>query len=292
MATALLQAVVVYYSGSVALLADTIHNVGDALTAVPLWLAFRLSWRKPTKRFTYGYGRVEDLAGIAIVLTIAFSAALAGYESIDHLFHPQVVQFLWAVATASLIGFAGNEIVAAFRIKVGEEIGSAALIADGHHARVDGLVSLAVFFGVLGVYLGFPLADPLVGLIITAAILRIVSGSGKEVFTRGIDGVNPTIPEEIRDAAAHAKGVKDVTEVRVRWIGHRLHAEVNIAVDPELSVEAGHIIAKEVRHDLLHRLSYLSNALIHVDPLNASGEEHHRLSGHDYGDLTPHRHDK
>jgi len=203
-----------------------------------------------------------------------------------------VVQFLWAVVAASLIGFAGNEIVAVFRINVGNEIGSAALIADGHHARIDGLTSLAVFFGAVGVYLGFPLADPLVGLVITVAILRIVWGSGKEVFSRAIDGIDPAIPDEIRDAAAHTEGVKDVTEVRVRWIGHRLHAEVNVAVDPELSVEAGHIIAKEVRHQLLHHLAYLSNALIHVDPLNAAGEAYHYVKGHDYGDLTPHRHEK
>ena len=290
MATAILQAVIVYYSGSVALLADTIHNFGDALTAVPLWLAFRMSTWKPTKRFTYGYGRVEDLAGIAIVLTILFSAILAGYESINRLFHPQEVQFLWAVVAASLIGFVGNEIVAVFRINVGKEIGSAALIADGHHARVDGFTSLAVFFGAVGVYLGFPLADPVVGIIITVAILRIVWSSGREVFTRAIDGIDPTIPDEVRDAALHTKGVKDVTQVRVRWIGHRLYAEVNIAVSPDISVDAGHAIATEVRHHLLHHLTYLSNALIHVDPLTASGEEHHYVGGHDYGDRTQHSH--
>ena len=220
------------------------------------------------------------------------SAILAGYESINRVFHPQVVQFLWAVVAASLIGFAGNEIVAVFRINVGKEIGSAALIADGHHACIDGLTSLAVFFGAVGVYLGSPLADPLVGLVITVAILRIVWGSGKEVFTRAIDGIDPAISDEIRDAPVHTEGVKDVTEVRVRWSSHRLHAEVNIAADPESSVEAGHVIAKEVRHQLLHHLAYLSNAVIHVDPLNALGEEHHYVSGHDYGDLTPHRHDK
>jgi cation diffusion facilitator family transporter len=292
MATAFLQAVVVCYSGSVALLADTIHNVGDALTAVPLWLAFHVGMWKPTKRFTYGYGRVEDLAGIAIVLTVLFSAVLAGYESINRLFHPQVIRVLWAVMAASLIGFVGNEIVAIFRINVGKEIASAALIADGHHARIDGLTSLAVFFAAIGVSIGFPLADPLVGVAITVAILRIVWASSKEVLCRIIDGIDPAIPDEIRDAALQTDGVKDVAEVRVRWVGHLLHAEVNIATNPELSVEAGHVIAKEVRHHLLHRLSYLSNALIHVDPLNASGEEHHCLNGHDYGDLSPHRHDK
>lgn len=279
--TALLQAVVVYYSGSVALLADTIHNAGDALTTIPLWIAFRMSTWKPNARFTYGYGRVEDLAGIAIILTILFSAAVAGYESISRLFHPQEVRFLGAVMIASLIGFAGNETVAVFRIRVGREIGSAALTADGHHARIDGLTSLSVFFGALGVYAGFPLADPLIGILITVAILRVVWEAGKQVVTRVIDGIDPAIPAEIREWAIHVDGVREVSEVRVRWIGHRLHAEVNIAVDPRLSVEAGHAIAKEARHHLLDHLEYLDNAIIHVDPLNASGEEYHYITGHD-----------
>ncbi|MGZ4919492.1 MAG: cation diffusion facilitator family transporter [Halobacteriota archaeon] len=280
--TALLQATIVYYSGSVALLADTIHNIGDALTAVPLWIAFRMSRWTPTARFTYGYGRVEDFAGIAIVLVILFSATLAGYESVSRLFHPQEVRFLGAVMVASLIGFAGNEAVAQFRISVGKEINSAALIADGHHARVDSLTSLAVFFGALGVYAGYPLADPIIGLLITVAILRVVWDAGKSVVIRMIDGIDPTIPDEIREGAAHADGVREVTEVRVRWLGHRLRAEVNIAVDPSLSVEAGHAIAKDVRHHLLHHLPYLDDAVIHVDPLTASGEEYHHIRGHDY----------
>jgi cation diffusion facilitator family transporter len=279
--TALLQAVVVYYSGSVALLADTIHNAGDALTAIPLFIAFRMSTWKPNARFTYGYGRVEDLAGIAIILTILLSAAVAGYESISRLFHPQEVRFLGAVMIASLIGFAGNETVAVFRIRVGREIGSAALTADGHHARIDGLTSLSVFFGALGVYAGFPLADPLIGILITVAILRVVWEAGKQVVTRVIDGIDPAIPAEIREWAMHVDGVREISEVRVRWIGHRLHAEVNIAVDPRLSVEAGHAIAKEARHHLLDHLEYLDNAIIHVDPLNASGEEYHYITGHD-----------
>lgn len=280
--TALFQAIIVYYSGSVALLADTIHNFADAATAVPLWIAFRMSTWKPTARFTYGYGRVEDLAGIAIVLVILFSAVIAGYESITRLFHPQEVRFLGAVMVASLIGFSGNEVVARFRITVGKEINSAALIADGHHARVDGLTSLAVFVGALGVYAGYPLADPIVGLLITVAILRVVWDAGKSVVIRMIDGIDPAIPTEIGGWAAHVEGVQEVSEVRVRWLGHRLRAEVNIAVDPSLSVEAGHAIAREVRHHLLHHLPYLDDVIIHVDPLTASGEEHHYIRGHDY----------
>lgn len=290
MATALLQVVIVWLSGSVALLADTIHNFGDASTAVPLWIAFLLARLRPTRRFPFGYGRAEDLAGVVIVLTILFSAGVAGYEAITRLIHPRPVEYLWAVALASVIGFLGNEAVAVFRIRVGKEIGSAALIADGYHARVDGWTSLAVLVGATGVWLGFPLADPLVGLGITIAILRIVWESGRSVFTRMLDGVEPEVLDEIRHAAHHATGVREVTEVRARWIGHHLHAEVNIAVDPGLSVADGHAIAKEVNHQLLHHLKYLAGTTIHVDPVGEAGERHHRIEAHAHDGLPLHSH--
>jgi cation diffusion facilitator family transporter len=290
LATALFQAAVVLFSGSVALLSDTIHNLGDAATAIPLWVAFRLARRKPSRRFTYGYGRLEDLAGMAIVLVILLSAVAAGHQSVDRIFHPQPVRNLWAVVVASIVGFLGNEAVAILRMKVGREIGSAALVAEGHHARADGLTSLAVLAGTLGVWLGYPLADPAVGLLIAAAIFRIVWMSGRSVFTRLLDGVDPEVTEEVRHAVAHTEGVREVTEIRVRWLGHRLHAEVNIAVAPELSVEKGHEIAGQVRHRLMHHLRYLSNATIHVDPADASGEAHHRLHAHEHDDSPPHSH--
>ena len=289
-ATAIFQAIIVFFTGSVALLADTIHNIADAGTAIPLWIAFTLARRAPSRRFTYGYGRVEDVAGVIIVLTILFSAVLAGYVSIDRLVHPQPVEHLWAVAIASIVGFAGNETVAIFRIRAGKQINSAALVADGYHARVDGLTSLGVLFSALGVWLGYPLADPLIGLFITVAILRIVWESGKAVFTRLLDGVDPEVIEEITHAINHAQGVRDVTEVRLRWSGHRLHAEVNLAVSPRLSVAEGHAIAVEARHQLLHNLPYLSNVTIHIDPEDLSGEEHHRITEHTHQGLATHSH--
>ena len=289
-ATALAQAVVVAITGSAALLADTIHNIGDAATALPLWAAFRLGTRPPTKRFTYGYGRFEDLAGVAIVIVILASAAAAGYTSVQRLVHPEPVTYLWAVAAAAIIGFVGNEAVALFRIKVGREIGSAALIADGHHARVDGLTSLAVLAGALGVWLGYSWADPAVGLVITAAILKIVWDSGKSVSIRLLDGVDPEVMDEIRHTIGHIEGVHGVTEVRVRWLGHRMHAEVNVAVDPDLSVTKGHAIAVHVQHDLLHDLRYLASATIHIDPWDTSGERHHRAANHTHDDLPTHSH--
>jgi cation diffusion facilitator family transporter len=290
MITALLQVAVVIVSGSVGLLADTIHNFGDAATAIPLGIAFLFARKRPTKRFTFGYGRVEDLAGLTIVLLILFSAVVAGYESIDRFFHPQDISHLWAVAAASVLGFLGNEAVAIFRIRVGRRIGSAALIADGQHARVDGWTSLAVLAGVLGVWLGYPLADPVVGLIITLAIFGIVVQSGRQIFSRMLDGVDPQVIDEIRHAAAHVPQVNEVTDIRARWLGHRLHAEVNVTLPSQITVAAAHTIAEEVRHQLLHHLKYLSLVVIHTDPEEKSGERYHRIEMHSHDGLPAHSH--
>jgi cation diffusion facilitator family transporter len=289
-ATAILQGLIVFISGSVALLADTIHNVADAGTAIPLWIAFTIARRQPSRQFTHGYGRVEDVAGVVIVVTILFSALVAGYQSINRLHNPQSVEHLLAVVLAAIIGFGGNEAMAILRIRVGKEINSAALVADGYHARVDGLTSLAVLFSALGVWLDYPLADPIIGLVITLVILRIVWESGKTVLTRLLDGVDPEVTDEIRHALSHTQGVRDVTEIRLRWSGHHLQAELNLGVDRQLSVTEGHAIAVEARHELLHKLPYLSNVTIHVDPEHLSGENHHGISEHAHGGLTHHSH--
>jgi cation diffusion facilitator family transporter len=288
--TAGFQLVVVALSGSVALLADTIHNFGDAATAIPLWVAFALARRRPTERFTYGFGRLEDLAGVAIVLIMALSALLAGYEAIMRLVHPQPVAYLGTVAVASLVGFLGNEAVAIFRVKVGHAIGSAALIADGYHARVDGWTSLAVLVGALGVWLGYPLADPVIGLVITAAILWLVWQSGTMVLHRALDGVDPEVIHELRHAAAHVSEVQAVTEVQARWVGHYLRAEVSIAVASALSVAEAHAIAKEVRHQLLHHVRYLSGVIVHVDPADEAGAHYHQIAEHIHDGLPAHAH--
>ncbi len=230
------------------------------------------------------------MAGVIIVLTILLSAVVAGYESIERLLHPKAVGYIGTVIAAAVIGFLGNEIVAQFRIKVGKEIGSAALVADGYHARADGFVSLAVLPGAVGVWLGYPLADALVGLLIAVVIFRIVWESGKSVFTRLLDGVDPEVVDEVKHTGELAPGVQEVSEVRVRWLGHRLHAEVNITVSPTLTVKEGHKIALEVRHRLLHQLRYLSHVTVHIDPADASGEKHHSIIGHNHDDLPVHSH--
>lgn len=255
--TAALQLSVVFISGSVALLADTIHNIGDAVTAIPLWVAFVLVRRKPSATFTYGLGRVEDLAGILIVLIILFSAVVAGYEAISRLIHPQPVTQLGWLAAAGVVGFIGNEAVAVFRIRVGRQMNSAALIADGYHARTDGLTSLAVVLGAVGVYFGYSLADPIIGLLITLTIFGIVWQSAKAVLTRALDGVEPGITAEIRHAAEHVPGVAGVTSARARWIGHRLHADVEVAVAATASVGNAAAIAVALKAELFEHLPAL-----------------------------------
>ena len=258
--TAAFQFVIVLISGSVALLADMIHNVGDAATAIPLWFAFVLARRKPSKTFTYGLGRAEDLAGILIVLIILFSAVFAGYQAIHRLLNPQPVTHLGWLALAGFIGFVGNEAVAVFRIRVGRQMNSAALIADGYHARTDGLTSLAVVLGALGVWLGYPLADPIVGLLITLTIGGIVWQSAKAVITRTLDGVDPSVTAEIRHAAEHVPGIANVTEARARWIGHELHADVAIDVSQTLSLPAAMAIARNLKAELLDHTPALKTA--------------------------------
>ena len=259
--TSALQLIVVYFSSSIALLADTIHNVADATTAIPLWIAFMLVRRPPTKIFNYGLGRVEDLAGILIVFIILFSAVFAGYQAIDRLIHPQAITYLGWVAAAGVIGFLGNEIVAVFRIKVGREIQSAALIADGYHARTDGFTSLAVVLGAVGVWAGFPLADPIIGLLITITIFGIVWQSAKSVIVRALDGVEPAIVDEIQHAAEHVKGIK-IVSARARWLGHRLHSDIAIMVDDKLPVSSGVKLAEQLRGELLDHISALRTATI------------------------------
>jgi cation diffusion facilitator family transporter len=278
--TAILQVVIVAISGSAALLADSIHNFADALTALPLWLAYTLGQRLPTRRYTYGYGRAEDLAGVVVVLMILASAAAAGYESWRRLFEPEPVGQLGWVAIAAVVGCLGNEAVAQFRIREGEAIGSAALIADGKHARADGLTSLAVLIGAAGVWLGYPLADPLVGLLITIAILAIGKDAAVLMWYRLMDAVDPAVLDRLEATARGVAGVQAVEGTRVRWLGHRLQAELHILVDQTLSTRDSHEIAEAVRHALFHALPRLGPIMVHVDPCTLDGRTYHATTAH------------
>ena len=280
--TAALQAAVVALSGSVALLGDTVHNAADALTAVPLGVAFLLGRRAADRRYTYGYGRAEDLAGVAVLATVAASAVFAAVAAVDRLLHPADVGHPWAVAVAAVVGFVGNEWVARYRIRTGRRIGSAALVADGLHARTDGFTSLAVLLGVGGAAAGLPAADPIVGLRITAAILVVLTGAAREVYRRLMDAVDPAQVDAAESALLAVDGVLGVGQVRMRWIGHALRAEADIVVDPRLTVVQAHDLAVAAEHALIHGVPRLTAATVHTDHTHHGRDPHRALAHHDH----------
>jgi cation diffusion facilitator family transporter len=260
--TSLIQILIVFASGSVALLADTVHNIGDFLNSVPLLVAFYLSRRLATRRYTYGFGRAEDVAGIFIVISIVFSAGYILWESINRLFDPQPIKDQWWVVAAAIVGALGNEAVAWFQIRTGRRIGSEALVADGLHARIDGMTSLAVLIAVIGSALGAPILDPIIGLLIGIAIVFVAKDATIRIWYRLMDAVDPTVIDDIEHEAGHVSGIVRVGDVRARWVGHRLHAEISVGIDPGVTRPAD--VAEVLRSQLLASVKHLERVTVEV----------------------------
>jgi len=277
--TAALQVVIVVVSGSVALLADTIHNFSDALTAVPLGIAFWLGRRPPDRRYTYGYGRAEDLAGVFVVAVMTLSAVVAAWEAIGRLLDPRAIDRPVWVALAGLVGFAGNELVAHYRIRVGRRIGSAALVADGLHARTDGFTSLAVLGAALGSMAGWDHADPIIGLAISVAIVNVLRHAARDIYRRLMDRIDPALVERVTHDLGHVTGITSVDRVRVRWIGHELHADAEVGLSPTLTLTQAHDILEHARHQLLHTIPRLADVLLHANPAETP-DAHQRTAHH------------
>lgn len=264
--TAILQVVVVWFSGSTALFADTVHNLADGANSIPLLIAFALQRRVRSRQFTYGYGRTEDLAGLVIVLTIVVSALIAGWESVRGLLNPEPMDYLGWVAVAAVIGFIGNEAVAILQIRTGRRIGSAALVADGQHARIDGFTSLAVLVAVAGTLLGAPILDPIIGLVITATILVILRSASVSIIRRLLDGIEPGILDQVEHAPLHIVGVREVRRARARWVGHRVYADLDVVVDEGLTIAEGATIAANVKAALASHVPAFGDAIVAVVP--------------------------
>ncbi|MFH1329925.1 MAG: cation diffusion facilitator family transporter [Actinomycetota bacterium] len=280
--TAAVQGVIVAFTGSVALLSDTLHNAADALTAIPLWIALVIGRRPRNRRFTHGYGRAEDLAGLAIIAVIAASAAVVAWESAGRLASPRRIDHAGWVIAAGLVGALGNEWVARYRIRAGRRLGSEALVADGRHARTDALTSLAVVAAGAGALAGVTWADPVAGLAVALAIVIMLTQTGARVLGRMLDAVDPHLAAHLEEAAASCEGVEAVTDLRLRWHGHRLDVVAAVAVDPGLSVAVGHAIAQEVGHAIMHALPYRVSPIVHIDPHGVL-DSHHLTSHHAEG---------
>lgn len=279
--TSLLQIVVVLFSGSVALLGDTAHNVVDGLNSIPLLIAFYLVRRAATRRYNYGYGRAEDVAGIFIILSIFASAYVIFAESIARFINPQPLSNLGWLAAAAIIGFLGNEGVAIMQIRVGKKIGSAAMVADGLHARTDGLTSLAVLLAAGGAALGYPILDPIIGLLIGAVILFIGWDATRQMWYRLMDAIEPEYLDKAETTVKKHRLVRELYRVRMRWLGHRLRASVNVGVDAHLTTAQSHQIAEELRHDLFHAFPNLAEVMVHVEPWQPLEKSHRQTLHHE-----------
>jgi len=275
-----IQFAIAWIGGSAGLFADALHNFGDVFTTVALWIAFVISNRAANQRYTYGYYRAEDLAGIFIVLVIIASATASAIESVQKLINGNIPTQIYLSMAAALVGVAGNELLAQYKISVGKRINSVPLVADGQHSRIDGLTSLAAFVGLVGVKLGFPKADPIAGIVITIVIVTVVYSTSRSVLQRLLDGVDPHIVPTIITVALAVPGVEKVTDVRARWVGHTLHVVMSIELDAELTLSKAHAIAEEVRHRLFHDVKGISEVLIHTDPSSASGDHHQEMAHH------------
>jgi len=276
----LIQFTIALIGGSAGLLADALHNGGDVLTTIALWIAFSLSRRAANERYTYGYHRSEDLAGIFIVLVIIASAVASAVESILKLAHGNVPTQIYLSMAAALVGVIGNEALAQYKISVGKRINSVPLIADGQHSRIDGLTSLAALIGLIFVLFGLPIADPIAGLVITIVIITVVYSTSRSVLQRLLDAVDPHLVPAIYKVASETAGVEDVNDIRARWVGHTLHVALNIEVDANKTLAQAHDIAEEVRHRLFHTIEGLSEVIIHTDPHGHDTDPHAKMAHH------------
>lgn len=252
-------------SGSASVLADGLHNAGDVLTSFILLFTFALVRRPATRRFSSGYGRFEDVATLLIILVIIVTAAVAAAESVSKLINPVTYSGIPLSLGAALVGVIANLGVSEYKLRVGRGIGSESLEADGIHSRVDALVSAGAFVGIGLAGLGLRIADPIAGILITFAIVYVLAGTVKQLFYRMMDAVDPTIVDEITQAASSVNGVLQVHDVRVRWVGRQLVAVMHVAMDPKSTLENAHALAMRVEDAVCHEVP-AARLEIHMDP--------------------------
>jgi cation diffusion facilitator family transporter len=252
-------------SGSASVLADGLHNAGDVLTSFILLVTFALVRRPATRRFSSGYGRFEDVATLLIIIVIILTAAAAAAESIAKFIYPANYSNIPLGLGAALIGVIANLGVSEYKLRVGRGIKSESLAADGIHSRIDALVSAGAFVGIGLAGLGLKIADPIVGVLITFAIVYVLAGTVRQLFYRMMDAVDPTIVDEITHAALSVSGVLQVHDVRVRWVGRELVAAMHVDCDSKATLEEAHALAIRVEDAVRHEVP-AARLEIHMDP--------------------------
>jgi cation diffusion facilitator family transporter len=263
---------------SVGILADALHNAGDVLTTGILLASFWLGRRPATRRFPAGFGRIEDVATLLIVLVIVLTAGIAAYESIRKFIYPAPIGNIPFGLFAAGVGVVANLAVSEYKIRVGRGLRSPALEADGIHSRIDAIVSAGAGVGIGLAAAGFGWADPVAGLAITGMILYILAGTVRDLFYRMMDAVDPEVISEIEEHALSVKGVLGVHDIRARWVGRQISVVMHVDCDPGLSLRSAHDLALEVEHEVGHAIP-AGRLDVHMDP--GTGHHHHEVdTGH------------
>jgi cation diffusion facilitator family transporter len=247
--TGLIELAIAILSGSVALLGDALHNLSDVSTSGLVFIGFRASRKTATDRYTYGYERAEDVAGVGIAVVIWASAIVAGAESISKLVHHGSTHHLWWGTAAAAVGIAGNQIVARYKLVVGRRIQSATMVADAKHSWLDALSSAGALIGLIGVAAGWLWADAVAGLIVTGFICHVGWEVSTEIAHRILDGVDPAVIATVEAVAAETPGVLHA-HARARWTGRTLRVEVEGWVHADTTVADADRIGRLVATNL------------------------------------------
>ena len=250
---------------SAGVLADALHNSGDALTTLVLLAAFAIARRPATRRFPSGFGRVEEVATLVIIVVILITAAAAAFESVGRILSSEGYSNPIAGLAAAAIAVVANFGVSEYKIRVGRRIRSLALEADGLHSRLDGLVSAAAFAGLALAWMGIAIADSLAGIFIALAIIYILTGTVGRLVLRMMDAVDPELIEQITSTAAGVNGVLGVHDVRARWVGRELVAVLHIDCPPSATLAQAHNTAMAVQKEVQKQVPAV-HLDVHMDP--------------------------
>ncbi|MGD1253976.1 cation diffusion facilitator family transporter [Mycobacterium seoulense] len=256
--TGLVELAIALLSGSVALLGDALHNLSDVSTSALVFVGFRASRKLPSERYPYGYERAEDLAGIGVAVVIWASAAVAAFESVTKLLRHGGTGYVgWGIA-AAIVGIAGNQLVARYKLVVGRRIRSATMVADAKHSWLDALSSAGAMLGLIGVALGWGWADAVAGIVVTGFICHVGWEVTADIAHRLLDGVDPEIITTAEAVAATVPGVTHA-HARARWTGRTLRVEVEGFLDPDTPLAAADGIGRLVAAALAPRIPEMHN---------------------------------
>ena len=272
------------------LLGDGLHNLLDVVGILPLLFGLWILRRTPSERFPYGLGKAETLTALVVVLLVFSSALTTIALSVRSLLYPLPVAFPRLAMVMALASAVVNILVGLLQVWGGKGSDDPALTSSGHHALTDAGLALGVLAGIAAAPLGYPRVDALAGILLGTILMRTTLSRARTLLSRLTDGIDPGILQKIREGAASAPGIVSVDEVRARWVGRGIHAEIALAIDPELDTRSAHEISDELHHRLLHQIDNLARIFVQYHPAGDQTPPLQRRAPHRHDGLPLHTH--